>query len=52
MGSTIPITDKFINAFFTVFLSPILLVEYVKQRNQVKQFKQQLIQRKAHQTYA
>jgi hypothetical protein len=44
MGSHIPITDKFITAFFAVLLSPLLLVEYVKHSNKLKQFKDQINQ--------
>jgi hypothetical protein len=36
---TTPITDKCITAFFAVLFSPLLLVEYIKQRRELAKFK-------------
>ena len=39
---TTPITDKCITAFFTCLFSPILLIEYIKQRRELAKFKAQV----------
>lgn len=36
---TTPITDKCISTFFAVLFSPLLLVEYIKQRRELAKFK-------------
>jgi hypothetical protein len=35
---TTPVLDKCITAFFAVLFSPLLLVEYIKQRRELAKF--------------
>lgn len=39
---TTPITDKCITTFFAVLFSPLLLIEYIKQRRELAKFKAQV----------